>query len=60
MGRVPTVGHFFWTISQISTSLKRNMQYLHDLFNCLEMTPAALKCQLNAVELCNLETTVFF
>ena len=21
MGRVPTVGHFFWTISQISTSL---------------------------------------
>ena len=29
-------------------------------WNCLEMTPAALKCQLNAVELCNLETTVFF
>ena len=23
------------------------------------MTPAALKCQLIAVELCNLETTVF-
>ena len=34
--------------------------YLHNLFNCLEMTPPALQCQLIALELCNLETTVFF
>ena len=30
-----------------------------NLFHCLEMTPAALKCQLIAVELCNLETSDF-
>ena len=47
-------------LRQLYSHLRQTVQYLHNLFNCLEMTPAALKCQLNAVELCNIETTVFF
>ena len=47
-------------LRQLYCHLRQTVQYLHNLFTCLEMTPAALKCQLIAVELCNLETTVFF
>ena len=47
-------------LRQLYCHLRQTVRYLHNRFNCLEMTPAALQCQLIAVELCNLETTVFF
>ena len=47
-------------LRQLYCHLRQSVQYLHNIFNCLEMTPAALKCQLIAVELCNLQITVFF
>ena len=42
------------------SSLSDSVIFAYNVINCLEMTPAALKCQLIAVELCSLETTVFF
>ena len=46
-------------LRQVYCHLRQTVQYLHNIFNCLEMTPAALNCPLIAVELCNLETTMF-
>ena len=46
-------------LRQLYCHIRQTVQYLHNVFNRLEMTSAALKCPLIAVELCNLEKQCF-